>query len=99
MLLLLSDAGEERESNSDDGWLVATDNPEVELAVELGDDRQEDIGFVELLKVISKYLLVRSWHRDLTFLSWILMRDLSRGETICSLSLFPESRMSLTTLA
>ena len=38
LLLLLSDAGEERESNSDDGWLVAMDNPEVELAVELGDD-------------------------------------------------------------
>ena len=67
MLLLLSDAGEERESNSDDGWLVAMDNPEVELAVELGDDRQEDIGFVELLKVISKYLLVRSWHEILLF--------------------------------
>ena len=43
LLLLLSEAGEERESKSDEGWLVAMDKPDVELAVELGEDRLEDI--------------------------------------------------------
>ena len=41
--LELSDVGEERESNSEEGWLVDTENPQLELAVEVGEGELEDI--------------------------------------------------------